>query len=74
MRQFDKSFSEEFINGIAKLSEMIGGALLITDNKRLILLANKGALELFGKNIVGRAGRPYVCAGPKGISFAVDSD
>ena len=34
---------------------MIEEALLITDNKGLILLANKGALELFGKNIAGRA-------------------
>ena len=34
---------------------MIEEALLITYNKGLILLANKVALELFGKNIAGRA-------------------
>ena len=54
MRQFDKFSSKEFINGIVKLSEMIDEALLITDNKGLIMMANDVALESFGKHILGR--------------------
>ena len=54
MRQFDKFSSKEFINGMVKLSEMIDEALLITDNKGLIMMANDVALESFGKHILGR--------------------
>ena len=54
MGQFDKFSSKEFINGIVKLSEMIDEALLITDNKGLIMMANDVALESFGKHILGR--------------------
>ena len=51
MRQSDKFSSKEFINGMVKLSEMIDEALLITDNKGLIMMANDVALESFGKHI-----------------------
>ena len=39
---------------MVKLSEMIDEALLITDNKGLIMMANDVALESFGKHILGR--------------------
>ncbi len=57
MGRFDKFPSKEFINGIVKLSEMIDEALLITDNKGLIMMANDVALESFGKHILKPNGR-----------------